>query len=351
MSILARVRPEILALEAYHPATWKPGLVRLHANENPWRPEGDGSAGGLNRYPEPQSADLARALAGLYGVDPACVLPTRGSDEGIDLLVRAFCAAGRDRVLISTPTFPMYGFAARVQGAGVVAVALTEPDFTLDVEGLCAAIDETVKLVFVCAPNNPTGGHPGRQRILQLAERIGERALVVVDEAYIEFCTTPSLANDAVGLGNLAVLRTLSKAYGLAGARCGAVIASPALIDLLRRLLPPYAITTQTIESVTACLQGEGIQRTAGQVEQLLTSRHTLAEALAGLGAITRVWPSEANFLLVHSHRSSDLLRLALDAGLLVRDVGTQPGLAGCLRVTVGLEEDNARLLAAWSQA
>ncbi|MFZ8885670.1 MAG: histidinol-phosphate transaminase [Steroidobacteraceae bacterium] len=351
MSILDRVRPDILALEAYLPASWKPGLVRLHANENPWRPEADLSTGGLNRYPEPQSADLARAMASLYAVDAACVLPTRGSDEGIDLLVRAFCAAGRDRVLLSPPTFPMYGFAARVQGAGIVTVPLVEPDFALDVEAVCAAIDDTVKLVFVCAPNNPTGGHPGRQVILGLAERIGERALVVVDEAYIEFCTTPSLVDEVAGRDNLAVLRTLSKAYGLAGARCGAVIASPTLIDLLRRLLPPYAVTTHTIETVTARLQIDGIQRSAGQVERLLVSRQSLANALAGLSAITRVWPSEANFLLVHSQRSSDLLRLALDAGLLVRDVGTQPGLAGCLRVTVGLEEDNARLLAAWSQA
>ncbi len=351
MSILERVRPEILTLDAYHPATWKPGMVRLHANENPWRPDGDLSAGGLNRYPEPQSAELARALAGLYGVDPDCVLPTRGSDEGIDLLVRAFCQAGQDRILVSTPTFPMYGYAARVQGAGIVDVPLRAPDFTLDTEGVRAGIDATVKLVFLCAPNNPTGGHPGRQAILDLAEQIGERALLVVDEAYIEFCTTASLADEVAGRDNVAVLRTMSKAYGLAGARCGAVVASPTLIDLLRRLLPPYALTTHTIEAVTGCLQDQGVQRTAGQVERLLASRQSLATGLAGLPAITRVWPSEANFLLVHSQRSSELLRMALDAGLLVRDVGTQPGLAGCLRVTVGLDEDNARLLMAWSQA
>lgn len=351
MSILERARPEILALEPYHPATWRPGLVRLHANENPWRPEGDCSSGGLNRYPEPQSSVLASALAHLYGTRAEAVLPTRGSDEGIDLLVRAFCRAGRDSILVSPPTFPMYAFAARLQGAQVLTSPLRGTAFELDVDGLCARIDDSVKLVFVCAPNNPTGNHPGRQAILELAQRVGGRALVVVDEAYIEFCGEASLAGEVGNCENLAVLRTLSKAYGLAGARCGAVVASDSLIDLLRRLLPPYAITTQTIEAVSACLQEDGIQRAARQVETLVASREALATALCRLSAVTRVWPSDANFVLVHSHRPAELLRLALDAGLLVRDVGTHPGLAGCLRVTVGLEEHNARLLQAWSEA
>lgn len=351
MSVLQRARPEILALEAYQPASWREGLVRLHANENPWRPEADPSAAGLNRYPEPQSSVLANALAGLYGVDPGCVLPTRGSDEGIDLLVRAFCRAGMDRVLVSPPTFPMYAFAARVQGAGIVNAPLRAPEFHLDVDAVCSSLDDVVKLVFVCAPNNPTGGHPGRERILELADRVGDRALVVVDEAYIEFCAEASLASEVAGRDNLAVLRTLSKAYGLAGARCGAVVASSDLIDLLRRLLPPYAITTQTIEAAAAALQPDGIQRRTRQVEHLVTARESLAKSLSQLSVITRVWPSEANFVMVHSERSGELISRALEAGLLVRDVGSQPGLAGCLRVTVGLEEHNARLLQAWSPA
>src|SRR4051812_34507370 len=158
IKILDRARPDILALQPYQHAAWEPSLERMHANEMPWRADGDSTRAGLNRYPEPQPADLVNHLAELYGVLPDNVLVGRGSDEGIDLLVRTFCRAGQDSVVICPPTFGMYKVSARIQGANVIEVPLLkERGFALDSAAVLAACSDAVKLVFVCTPNNPTG--------------------------------------------------------------------------------------------------------------------------------------------------------------------------------------------------
>ena len=257
MSLVAMLaRPDILALEPYRHAAWEPALERLHANENPWRFTGDNSRAGLNRYPEPYAYDLEERLARLYGVPPAWLLAGRGSDEGIDLLLRSFCAAGRDAVLICPPTFGMYAFAARVQGALVVEVPLVRAaGYALDEDALVAALTPAVRLVFLCTPNNPTGQALDAAVIERIARRVAERALVVVDEAYAEFADGPGCIGRLAALPNLVVLRTLSKAYALAGARCGVVLAAPELIELLRRVIPPYAIPAPTSEAVQLALE------------------------------------------------------------------------------------------------
>jgi len=344
--VLKLARPEIVALSPYRPAKWDPSLVRLHANENPWRAAGDTSGPALNRYPEPQSTALIARLAALYGVGPDSVLVGRGSDEGIDLLVRAFCRAGQDRVIVCPPTFAMYRFAAEVQGAGVVEVPLVEDqDFALDARGILAACNDSTRIVFLCSPNNPTGNLLDRGSIERVLAGLEGRALVVVDEAYVEFASAPSLVPWLDRFPHLVILRTLSKAYALAGARCGAVLASPEVIGLLRRMIPPYAVSVQTIETVLAVLDDVHQVTRDGRLRQLVEERRRLAARLRKVELIERIWPSEANFLLVESPDAGRLLAAGMKAGFLVRDVRHYPGLSRCLRITVGSPEQNDRLL------
>ncbi len=344
--VLHLARPEILSLAPYAHAAWDPALVRLHANENPWRSEADRSRDGLNRYPEPQSSALIKRLAELYGVEPDSVLVGRGSDEGIDLLVRTFCAAGRDRIVLCPPTFAMYRFAADVQGAGVTEVPLdASRDFGLDSTALTAACSDTMKLVFLCSPNNPTGNRFPEDVVREVLDTLTGRALVVLDEAYVEFAEGPSLVSWLATYPHLVILRTLSKAYGLAGARCGAVLAAPDVIAVLRRVIPPYALPVQSIESVLDALHPDRLQAARVRVDALKSERSRMFARLAVLPLVERVWPSEANFLLVSSPDAGRLLDAGVRGGLLVRDVRRQFGLERCLRITIGSPEQNDRLL------
>jgi histidinol-phosphate aminotransferase len=342
-------RPEIVALAPYEHASWEPPLERLHANELPWRQEGDASAAGLNRYPEPQPRALVEALAALYDVAPASVLVGRGSDEAIDLLTRAFCRAGRDAVLVCPPTFGMYSVCARIQGADVVSVPLAPSSFALDERAVLEHCTREVKLLFLCSPNNPTGNLLDEAAMLRIAGKLAGRAVVVVDEAYLEFSAATSLARHMARFPHLAILRTLSKAHGLAGARCGALVADPEVVALLRKMIPPYAITQMTLETVLPLLSPAALASTAQGIAQIVRERTRLAAALAALPAVTRVWPSAANFLTVALECPQESYMRARQAHLLVRDARRYPGLSACLRVTIGTPEQNNRLLEAWS--
>ena len=342
-------RPDIVALEPYEHASWEPSLERLHANELPWRPPSDDSRAGLNRYPEPQPRALVAELAELYAVAPASVLVGRGSDEAIDLLTRAFCRAGADAVLVCPPTFGMYSVSARIQGAEVVQAPLRAGDgFAVDEHTVLDRCTAAVKLVFLCSPNNPTGNLLDEAAMVRLARRLAGRALLVVDEAYIEFARRPSLARLVAQQPNLAILRTLSKAYGLAGARCGALIADPEVIALLRKIIPPYAIPALTLEAVLDRLTPEARAQSRAVLEVLLAERERLLQALPGLPAVSRVWPSDANFVLAEFADAGAALARAREARLLVRDARRYPGLGRALRITVGTPEQNGRLLEAW---
>jgi histidinol-phosphate aminotransferase len=320
--------------------------VRLHANENPWRDPADTTTGGLNRYPEPQPAALLARLADLYGVPPAQLLVGRGSDEGIDLLLRAFCRAGLDSIITCPPTFGMYRVAAAIQGASVIEVPLDAANgFALDAAAVISAWTPAVKLVFLCSPNNPTGNRLAPAAVEQLLEALAGRAVVVVDEAYAEFSRTPSHVSWLERYPHLVILRTLSKAYGLAGARLGAVLAAPGLIELLRRMIPPYALTVHTIEAALAATEPAALERARAQLATLVAERARMQAGLAALPLVTRVWPSDANFLLIESPAAGRLLEAGVRGGLLVRDVRRQPGLGRCLRITIGTPDENARLL------
>ncbi len=341
-------RPDILNVDPYEHALWDPTLERLHANELPWRSSGDTSSAGLNRYPEPQSHELVAQLAALYEQPPASVLVTRGSDEAIDLLTRAFCRAGTDQVLICPPTFGMYAVAARIQGAGVVRVPLLrERGFECDVAAVLAACTATVKLVYLCTPNNPTGNLIPEDAILHLADQLTGRALLVVDEAYIEFAGTSSVARHLAAHPWLVVLRTLSKAHGLAGARCGVVLAHADVIALLRRIVEPYNMAQLSVEAVLRALQPVSLAITRERIALIQAERTQLAQSLRQSAAVLQVWPSAANFLLVEFAAPTEAFERARAVGLLVRDVRRQPGLERALRLTVGTPDQNQRLIGA----
>lgn len=350
MSVLELARPELLALKPYSSARMEAGqaAVMLNANESPWAPFA-GDALALNRYPDPQPAALLDCLARAYGVDTQQLFVGRGSDEAIDLLVRAFCRAGRDAVLISPPTFGMYAVAAGVQGATVVPVPLQSGrDFSLDVDKvLDAARVNPVKLVFVCTPNNPTGGSVAPDCVRGLAKALAGRALVVVDEAYAEFADNPSLALDLAQIPNLVVLRTLSKAYGLAGARLGVLIASPEIIGLIRRIMAPYPVPTPCL---AAALTTFTPAASAARAEHLATTRcerSRLSAALRAHAQVRHVWQSDANFIAFRVTDAQSTWRRLLDGGVIVRDVSHYLGLDNCLRVSIGTPAENDAFLSA----
>jgi histidinol-phosphate aminotransferase len=344
-------RPDILALVPYEHAAWRPALERMHANELPWRQPDDGTRAGLNRYPEPQPAELIAQLAALYAVEPDCLLVTRGSDEAIDLLVRAFCRAGADAVILCPPTFGMYAVAASIQGAQVIPVPLRAANgFDLDEALLIECCTAQVKLVFLCSPNNPTGNHLSEESVLRIAAGLEGRAILVVDEAYIEFASEPSLARHVRRLPQLAVLRTLSKAHGLAGARLGSLIASAELIALLRKVISPYALAQLSVECALDCLERSRLAASRQRIAAIQAERARLALGLARCRSVARVFPSAANFLLVEfitAEAAGEALGRACATGLLIRDVRRQSALARALRITVGTPQQNELLLEA----
>lgn len=345
-SVLDLARPDILKLQPYQHAAWDPSLDRMHANEMPWRAQGDNSRSGLNRYPEPQPRALVERMAVLYGTSPGNVLVGRGSDEAIDLLVRAFCRAGEDSILIAPPTFGFYKVAARIQGAEVVEVPLLRDGFRLDTTAMLEA-GRRAKLVFLCSPNNPTGNLLDEDAMLQLCRGLAGKALVVVDEAYLEFSGRTSLAERLAEFPNLVVLRTLSKAYALAGARLGTLIAGEEIVGLLKRIIPPYAIPASTVEDVLALTEAPQRASAADRVRTLLEERKQMQQRLERSRNVVRVHPSDANFLLVECRDAQGFLAAGKASGLLVRDFSSAPGLQNCLRVSIGTPEQNRRLLAA----
>jgi len=342
---LSLARPEIRSLEPYSHAAWLPSLIRMHANEAPWRPPGDATEGGLNRYPEPQPEALVERLAGLYAAPAGGILVTRGSDEAIDVLSRIFLRAGRDAILQCTPTFGMYQVAARIQGAEVLEVPLDrERGWGLDVERLLGAWRPRVKLVYLCSPNNPTANSLAPEALEAVCAALDGRAMVVIDEAYIEWSRSPSLTPWLARFPTLAVLRTLSKAYALAGARIGALLAHPDVIQLAKRVIPPYCLAQPTIEAALRALRPDEIAASRARLDALLEEREHLRRRLLSSALVAKVWPSDANFLLVDSHDADRFMRDSMAAGLIVRDLRKHPALPNCLRISVGTRTQNDAL-------
>jgi len=343
---VALARSEIVTLKPYAHAAWLPSLTRLHANEAPWRPSGDATAGGLNRYPEPQPHALIERLAALYRVPTTNLLATHGSDEAIDLLSRIYLRPHIDAILQCTPTFGMYQVAARIQGAGVLEVALDrERGWMLDPERVIAAWQPNIKLVYLCSPNNPTSNLIAAGALEEVCVALDGKAIVVIDEAYIEWSRAASATRWLERFSTLAILRTLSKAHALAGARIGALLATPALIELARRVAPPYSLSLPTVEAALRALEPAELAAAQARLEGLLAEREYLAQGLAASPLVERVWPSDANFLLIDCRDTERFMTNALAGGFIVRDLRANLALPRSLRVSVGSRVHNDALL------
>lgn len=350
-ALLDLVRPDLRAFAGYSSArkTGLSGSIWLNANESPWTNPADAGLG-ANRYPEPQPAALRARLAELYAVTPERLLVGRGSDEAIDLLVRALCRPGQDGVVICPPVFGMYAVSARLQGAPLVEVPLIDgPEgFRSDLDAVAhAAESQNAHLVFLCSPANPTGQSIALDEIAALARRLAGRAVVVVDEAYGEFCNQPSTVSLQAELPNIAVLRTLSKAHALAAARIGCVIAAPELIAVLRNCQAPYPLPSPCVRLALEGLSDVALARTRERIAETLAERSRVFEALQGRAGVRRVYPSQGNYLLVRFDDAESVFQRLLAAGVVVRDMRAMPQLGDALRISLGTRAENDAMLAA----
>jgi histidinol-phosphate aminotransferase len=347
VSVLDLARPHLRGLKPYSSARSLAAEadVYLDANESPRVL--DAAFAGINRYPAPQPPALVREAARYYGAPAERVLVTRGADEGIDLLVRAFVAPGREEILIAPPTYGVYAIAARLNDCGVREVPLDAArGFALDVDALMAAARaHPVKLVFVCQPNNPTSNGVPIKSIEALAAGLAGRALLVVDEAYLEFSDLPSAVSLIARHPHVVVLKTLSKAWGLAGARCGFMLADAEVVGLMQTVRAPYPISGAAAHAAAAVFNAAGEAAMRRSVAAILSERARLERELRRLKCVETVFPSAANFLLVRLQGKDRLFAALKTKGILIRDRGTEPGLEGCVRITVGLPEENDALL------
>jgi histidinol-phosphate aminotransferase len=344
------IRPDLRSLAAYKSARTEAGdfipSIALDANESPWPPFGPLSAyGKLNRYPEPQPVELLNRLASMWNVNANQILIGRGSDEGIDVLIRLFCHAGEDQILICPPTFGMYKVYASIQGAEVLKSPLNE-QWQLNIPGILKTCTEKTKLIFIPSPNAPMGHVMKCEDILALCKARAERSLIVIDEAYVEFTANPEgLLSELMANPNLVILRTLSKSHALAGERVGAVIASPELIQTLRKIIAPYPLPQSSIRATCDALSTNGLLQNHEQRKIIRSERERMVRLLTQSSAVVRIFPSEANFLLVQTHDAKNVMLQLKQFGILARDRSND--IANTVRLSIGSPYDNNLVLKA----
>ena len=321
------------------------GDVWLNANEYPLPVPFELSQQTLNRYPECQPKVVIDRYAAYAGLTPEQVLVCRGADEGIELLMRAFCEPGKDAILFCPPTYGMYSVSAETIGIEYRTVEAL-PDWQLNLPAIADQLDG-VKLVYMCSPNNPTGNLVSREDIRALLEMTAGKALVVADEAYIEFCPEATLAGWLQAYPHLVVLRTLSKAFALAGLRCGFTLANKPVIDLLMKVIAPYPLATPVADVAGQALSEEGIALMRRHVAELNANRDWLTAQLQQIACVERVFPSETNYILARFTESPKVFKTLWDQGIILRDQNKNRGLAGCLRISIGTRDECERLIAA----
>ena len=305
--------------------------VFLDANESPYE-------NGYNRYPDPHQKALKAQIAAIKGVPAENIFIGNGSDEAIDLVFRVFCEPREDNVVAIAPSYGMYKVAAAINDVEIREVALGE-DFSLPTDALLAAADEKTKALFLCSPNNPTANSFPREELMRLVEEFD--GMVVVDEAYIDFAEAESLVGEIASHPNLVVLQTMSKAWGMAGLRVGLALADSRVVGLMSQVKYPYNINVATMKIVSDLLT-KGIDE---EVEQIKQQRALVAEALAEFKFVERVYPSDANFLLVRVTDADALYEHLIKDGIIVRNRTRVKGCEGCLRITIGLKEENVKLI------
>jgi histidinol-phosphate aminotransferase len=345
MSIEELARKNVRDLTPYQSARRLGGKgdVWLNANEFPTAVSFDLSQQTLNRYPECQPKAVIENYAQYAGLKPEQVLVSRGADEGIELLIRAFCEPGQDAILFCPPTYGMYSVSAETFGVEYRTVPALE-NWQLDLQAIADKLDG-VKVVYVCSPNNPTGQIINPQDFRVLLEMTRGKALVVADEAYIEFCPQATLTGWITEYPHLVVLRTLSKAFALAGLRCGFTLASEEVIALLMKVIAPYPLSTPVADIAAQALSPLGINAMRDRVAQILEERQYLITQLRDIACVEQVFDSETNYILVRLTASSAVFKSLWDQGIILRDQNKQPSLSGCLRITIGTRDESQRVI------
>ncbi|WP_306330870.1 histidinol-phosphate transaminase [Vibrio injensis] len=315
------------------------GDVWLNANESPFDNHYKTDFARLNRYSDCQPQGLIQAYADYAGVEAQQVLTSRGADESIELLIRAFCEPNQDAILYCPPTYGMYAISAETFGVARKQVPLSA-DWQLDLPAIEANLEQ-VKLVFVCSPNNPTGNLIRREDIIALLEMTQDRAIVVMDEAYIDFCPEASTVDLLQTYPNLAILRTLSKAFALAGLRCGFTLASPAIINLLLKVIAPYPVPVPVADIALQALSPSGLARTKFQVLDLNANRAYLQVGLQMVPGV-EVFEGWGNYLLVKFPDGDALFKAAWEHGMILRN----SPIDNAVRISVGNREECEKVVA-----
>lgn len=311
--------------------------IFLDANENSL---GSPLPKWYNRYPDPLQWELKKKISGIKGIEPENILLGNGSDECIDLLIRAFCEPKLDNIIICPPTYGMYEVCAHINDVPVKEVPLTEK-FQLNLEALEAAIDAHTKIIFFCSPNNPTANSLVREDVEMVLNNFD--GLVIIDEAYINFSRQRTFTYDLQDYPNLVVMQTFSKAWGLAALRLGMTIASKEIIAVLNKVKPPYNINKATQELALKAL--DNLEDVNGMIVEIVKQREELAYVLLQMPFVKEVYPSDANFLLVKMNDAVAVYNYLKDQGIIVRNRNNVMLCEGCLRITVGTEKENRELI------
>jgi histidinol-phosphate aminotransferase len=334
------VRDNIKSLQPYSSARDEfkgEANVFLDANENSF---GSPLTRWYNRYPDPLQWKVKGKISMIKGIPPENIFLGNGSDECIDLIIRAFCIPGVDNILICPPTYGMYEVSADINDVKVKKVPLT-PQFQLDLEAIETGVDDNTKIIFLCSPNNPTANSLNREDIeIILNNYFG---IVVIDEAYINFSSSPTFSRNLADYPNLVVMQTLSKAWGLAALRVGMAFSSVDIINILNRIKPPYNINQASQELVLKAL--EEVEQVNDMIREIVQQRGQLQESLSMLKNVRVVYPSDANFLLVKIDNARQVYESLLAEGIVVRDRSKVILCDDCLRITVGTPAENTQLI------
>lgn len=334
------VRPNIRRLRPYSSARSDfagTADVFLDANENAF---GSPAGKGFNRYPDPLQLDLKKRVAEMNRVAASQIFIGNGSDEAIDLLLRIFCEPGRDECVICPPAYGMYRVSAEINDVLVNEVPLTD-EFQLNVPAIVSKFSPLTKLIFICSPNNPTGNLMKRGDVIKVAEQFN--GIVVVDEAYIDYASAPSMIGEIARLPNIVVLRTFSKAWGMAGLRVGLAFGTEQVIALMNRVKPPYNISGIAQQAVLGALEEN--KKIETWIAKTQAERERLRKALAGFHFVKTIHPSDANFILVETGDANAIYRHLIEQKIVVRDRSSIEFCEGFLRITVGTDLENDRLL------
>jgi histidinol-phosphate aminotransferase len=308
-------------------------MIFLDANENPFQ-------NGVNRYPDPQQSNVKKVLAKLKNVKTNQILLGNGSDEVLDLIFRAFCEPKVDNVITLPPTYGMYGVLANINAVENREVLLSE-DFQPQVEKILNAIDENTKIIFLCSPNNPTANSFSDESVAYLLKNF--KGLVVIDEAYIDFSKKQSWMNELDEYPNLIITQTLSKAYGLAGIRLGICYGSVAVISVLNKIKPPYNVNELTQQRALERLSN--LEKIKSEINSIIVQREELFKVLVDVNFVKKIYPTEANFILIKVDDANKRYAELIAKGIVIRNRTTQPLCENTLRLTIGTEIENSKLI------